>query len=578
MKRGSRRLGLLAYCLAAWWSAAALPEKAAAESSYAPPASDAPASAAENDAPEPEGSEESSGEEPEPPPSGGASSFWSDPTLGGKLHLTYRILYTARIYQFHSYEQPFPVTTQSSSAIDDEQADAIRERHKDISDQELDQYFSLHLEQLPVLEGRSKVIQSAGGEASFRYFKDIDGSPAGEEAHGFFDRYDGRQAFQLATLNTRVEALDRHLELIAGRQYGREAEWLHFDGGTATLRGLEVFGQETELTGFAGSRVYFYSRSESPWSGLAPQGEGIYGGHWKTWLFESTRLRVSDVYYIDNSLEMEARHDFSPEAWASLVYRMVNEDPHSVLLEGAWDWLQHTFALYFFYVGKLGTNADDFNFDYTQSSRKKSFANRDIYFNIGDIAPYDELTLELRKGIWTWLGVYGGGTVHRLRQRSAEDNYNTDWQEAWLGVDATDPLWKGLTGRALVRYVHTDLPRRQFRLNVDDTLNNGVPDFQAEDATGTGEPSYLGVEALIEQDFQRKVAVGATAVLRAYNQQSNFAELDGLTASSLGAYVRWRTTAWTQLYLSYAYDTDYRYFNPDLDALHTLRLQFQVKF
>jgi hypothetical protein len=153
--------------------------------------------------------------------------------------------------------------------------------------------------------------------------------------------------------------------------------------------------------------------------------------------------------------------------------------------------------------------------------------------------------------------------VHRLRQRSAEDNYNTDWQEAWLGVDATDPLWKGLTGRALVRYVHTTCRAANFRLNVDDTLNNGVPDFQPEDATGTGEPSYLGVETSSSRTSSRKVAVGATAVLRAYDQQSNFAELDGLTASSLGAYVRWRTTAWTQLYLSYAYDTDYRYFNPD---------------
>ena len=508
-----------------------------------------------------------------------ADSIWSDPTFGGRLHTTYRATFTGRIYDFKGYDIPFRASTASAGQADQEQARQLRERHKDTSDQDLDQYVAFRLDQIPVLEESSKALSSVGGDASFRYFKDLDGSPAGEESHGGFDRYDGRQAFQLQTLSARFEALNRHLDLVVGRQYGREAEWLHYDGGTATLRGIQILGRETELTAFAGSRVFFYSRSESPWSGLGPRGgEGIYGGHWKTWVSDSTRLRISDVYYADNSLEAELRQELTTSNWVSVLYRQINEDPCSVSADLAWEWPEPRVSLYFSYLGKLGRNADDFNFDFTQSERRRSHDARDFYFNIGDIEPYDEGTLELRKGLGEHFGVLGGGTIHRLRERDRNDNYNTDWQEAWLGLDSNDAPWKGLSARGTVRYVHTVLPRRRIRLNIEDVVENGVPDLRPEDVRGTGEPSFLGVEALVEQDFFRKVAVGSTAIFRAYDTRSNFAELENLTAASLSGHVRWKVTWWSQLLLSYSYDTDYRFVNPDLDSVHTVRLQCLLRW
>ncbi len=502
---------------------------------------------------------------------GDSNNFFSDPTLGGRLHLTYRVSYTAKVFDFKRYQYPFAVTNPAARDQDRAQADLLEERRKDISDQDVDQRFALRLDQLPVLEGRSKVLQSAGGEASFRFFKDLDGSPAGEEARNGFDRFGHREAFQLQTLSTRLEMLNRHLELVLGRQYGRESEWLHFDGATATLKGLAILGREAEVSGFAGSRVTFYPRSASSL-------DGMYGGHLKAWLLDSTRLRLSEVYYADSSFEAEVRHELGGLGWLAVSYRQINEDPHSVLLESNLEWLKRAVSLYFLYVGKLGRNADDFNFDYTQSSRRRRDGDKDMYFNIGDIEPYDEATLEARKGLWNWLGVFGGGTVHRLRERDLEDSYNTDWQEAWLGFDLADAFWKGFSGRGTVRYVHTDLPRRRLRLNVDDAIQNGVPDFLPGDVTGDGEPSFLGVEALVEQDFWRIVVVGGTAVFRAYDSKSNFAELDSLRAASLGVHMRWNSTAWTQILLGYTYDTDYRFINPDLDAVHTVRLQLLVRW
>ncbi|MBI4601482.1 MAG: hypothetical protein HY721_05900 [Planctomycetes bacterium] len=505
----------------------------------------------------------SSGEEP--------SSSWArllaDPTLGGKLHWTYRASYTARLYDFDRYRYPFP---EHVAPVDEAQRRLLEERHEDRSDQDLDQYFALRLESLPVLEGRSRVLQSAGGEASFRWFKDLDGSPAGEEAHGGFDRFAGRQAFQLQTLNARLEALNRHLELVLGRQHGREAEWVHFDGATATLRGLEVFWREVEVSGFAGSRVTFYPRASS-------SRDGVYGGHLKARLLEGLHLELSEVYYIDSSFEAELRQEIPDLGWLAVGYHQFNEHPHLISLEASLERREHALTVHLSYDGKLGGHGRDFNFDYTQSSSRRSDGDKDRYFNIGHLEPYDEVTLEARKGLLPWLGASAGGTVHRLRDRDEEDGYNTDWQEAWAGLDVTEPFWKGLTGRGTVRYVHTDLPRRRLRLDLEEVLSNGAPDFRLEDVTGDGEPSFLGLDLLVEQDFHRHVAVGATALLRSYEYQSNFAELDDLRAASLGAYVRWQATAWTQFLFGYSYDTDYRFVNPDLDALHTVRVQLVVR-
>lgn len=115
-----------------------------------------------------------------------------DPTLDGKLHLTYRVSYTAKVFDFKGYDFPF----QPVSPEDKQHAEQLRRRHEDISDQDLDQYFSLRLEPLAVGEGGG-LLNRAGGEASLRYFKDLDGSPSGEEARGGLDRFAGRQALQL---------------------------------------------------------------------------------------------------------------------------------------------------------------------------------------------------------------------------------------------------------------------------------------------------------------------------------------------------------------------------------------------
>ena len=494
------------------------------------------------------------------------SRFFDDPSLGGKLHLTYRINYQLKAFDFKRHAFNFrPITD-----ADREQAEQLKRRHDDPFDHDLDQYFSLRTEDLFIPWEDSGIFQSFGTETAFRYFKDIDGSPQGEAAHAVFEPSSGRDAFQLYKLFLRFETFSKHLELTLGRQYVTEAEWVHFDGVTGRFRGLRILGRDVELTAFGGARVKFYSRSSASRDALG-------GGTAKIWLGDETRLKFSNVYYLYNTFEAELRQGISEVGWLALRYRQINSAPHSVTLDGHLEWAAPRITVDARYLAKVAGAVDDFYFDYTQSSLRRDGRQQETHFNIGGVEPYDEIFLEVRKGFLERYGILVGGIAHLLRHPDREDNYNTNWYELWMGLDVHQAPWKGFSGHATLRYVKTDLPRRVARLD-ESALVDGVPNFLPEDALGDGEPSSLGLELLVEQDFERVVSVGAYTVVRSYEYESQFARVEALNATSAGAYVRWRATSRSQWYLSYSYDRDYEFINPDLDSLHTVRIQFQYRW
>lgn len=494
------------------------------------------------------------------------SKFLDDPSLDGKLHLTYRVNYQAKLFDFKGYRFNFQPVTDD----DREQARQLGRWRDDDSDQDVDQYVSLRTEDLFIPWEDSGVLQSFKTETAFRYFKDIDGSPPGEEARGGFDRFSGRQAFQLYKMFARVETFSRHLELTLGRQYSTEAEWVHFDGAAARFRGLQILGREVELTGFGGARVKFYSRS-------SVSHDGVGGGSIRVALGEETQLKLSDVYYLRNTFEAELRQGLRDIGWLAVRYRQIGTNAQSVTFDAHADWRSQSLTVDARYIAKVGDALDDFYFDFTESSRRRGRSQVERHFNIGGVEPYDELFLEARKGFLEHYGIFAGGIAHLLRRGSVEDNYNTDWYEVWAGLDVLHAPWKGLTGRMTVRYVDTDLPRRIVIPDENDLID-GIPNFQPEDAVGDGEPGSLGFEFLLEQDFERLITVGAQAVVRSYDYRSQFARVEDMNATSLGVHARWRPTTRTQWYLAYSYDRDYEFVNPDLEALHTIRLQFQYRW
>ncbi len=496
-------------------------------------------------------------------------SLWErmrdDPTLGGKLHLTYRISYRAQLYDFGRYRFPFDPVTDD----DREQARQLRRLRRDErSDQDIDQYFALRATDLFVPWEEANLIQSTRFETSFRYFKDIDGSGAGSEGLDGYDRLSDRDALQLYKLFARVETFDRHLEITAGRQQARHSEWVHFDGVAARFRGLAVLEREVELDGFVGSRVRFYRRASAARDLIA-------GGSATVSFSDATTLRLSDVYYLYNTFEGELRQTLPDLGWLAFRYRQIGSEPHSIGADGFFEWPSTRWTLHARYLGKVSDIEDDVFFDYTQSTRGRSTGGAEEHFHLGGQSPYDEFFIEARKGLFEHYGVLLGATAHLVRDD--EDRFNSDWFEVWLGADVSDVPWRGFSGHATIRYVDTDLPRRVVRLDAT-ALENALPDFRPEDLAGDGEPSFLGFELLAEQDFERVVAVGGTVVIRSYEYRSHFARIEDLSAVALGGYVRWRATERSRWELRYDYDRDDRFVAPGIDGVHTVRAQFTYRW
>ena len=492
-------------------------------------------------------------------------SWLADPTLDGRFSLSYRASYTGRYHDFDGFDFPFP---DNLSADDLAWARELERRHRDDQDHDLDQHLAFTWERFLEPDEESW-WSSVDLDASMRYFRDLDGSSSGEATLGTFDTFSDNDEFQLLTLSAKTQLFERHLELELGRQYRQEAEWIHFDGAAATFRGLTLLDRRAEISAFGGARVRLYRRSST-------QRVGIGGASVRWWPLDGLEMRLSDVWFLDNTLEGRARYRFDGIGSIALTYRQIDEDPESVRLDAALDWQEPGLSLWFEYHGKLGRDAKDFDFDFTRSRRRDPSGLE--YLRIGDLAPFDEVTLELRKSFLEELGIFAGGTWHRLRERDLQDEYNTDWHEVWAGLDFLQAPWESLTGRVTFRYLRTEQRRRLLRLPPGVVVSNDAPDFLPQDITGDGEPDFLGVDLTLDQRLTHSLSVGAVLLFRGYDYESNYSMLDDLNASSASLYTRWRATERCDWYLSYSWDQDFQLIYPDLEALHTLRLQFSWRF
>jgi len=487
------------------------------------------------------------------------ADFTKDPTLGGKLHLTYQASLGAKFFRYHPYVLNFP----ADATVDDLQTAAElearhRERRRDL---DFDQYLAIRTYDLFLPSQEDGFLQGVDTEASVRWFNDLDGSPTGDEAQSTYDSLDGRERLQVRTLNARLKLLDRHLELRGGRMYIEGAEWLFLDGAEATAKGLALFGLPFEVTGFAGARVSFFETVSRT---------TVWGGAFRIWPWGGGRIELADAYFLENTFQ--ARFDQRLGEWGTtrLTYRQIDEDPQSLAADLQIDGGESGWTLWLEYFGKFGLQAKDFVFDYTsltQASARDRQALR--YFNLGDLDPFDEASGEAR---WAWtdrIGLLAGATAHIPRGSSHRDEFNTEWYEVWGGFDTSHVPWDGFTTRTVARYMHADLPRRKPAT---------VDPFLVQDVEADGEPSFFGVELLIEQDLARRVALGATAEFRLYKYDSRFAHLDQLLGLGATAYARFRQNRFLTYSILYAYDRDFEFVNPDFEEVHGVRAEMVFSF
>ncbi len=485
------------------------------------------------------------------------SAFKDDPSLGGKLRASYRLTYRGNFFKTGSFRFADPNQVIADDLTFARELEALHSKKRD---QDFDQSLSISTKDL-FYDGQSdSLFNGIESELSVRRYKDIDGVRDSELGIGILDRRSNGEDVQLRQLNMTVRAWEERVRLTMGRQTIHSAEWLQLDGARLRLRGIGFFGKPVEWEGFGGELVTFYR---------APRRKEVYGGSFTYYPTNKTRLILSDVVFVRNTFQAELFQRVVDGLTLRSVYRQIDEDPESIHFDLLGQELFPGFEWRLSYHGKLGKRAEDFIFDFTYpeggSSGEVDFAER---LGISDLKPYDEVTLEIRQEIVQYLGAFIGGTGHWIRGGSSRDTFNTNWLEAWLGLDVLHFPWEGFTGRLTLRYLDTDLPRRTLRSEDDP--------FLFVDTIGDGDPDFLGLEFLIEQDFGRNLSIGSTFEYRNYTRDNRFLRLKGLDGYSLSGFFRYRPTSILSLSLAYTYEEDTPFFEGDLRSAHGVLAEAQI--
>ncbi len=363
------------------------------------------------------------------------------------------------------------------------------------------------------------------------YGLDTDGTSESSPFKDTLDSYSNRDDFRVyrAALSYRVPA--GWLTAVAGRQEIWSAEIATVDGGLLRIEPcrwatFEVFG---------GQRVSHYRD---------PDPEGLYGGNLDLRPLDGTLLRLQDLYYIDNSLELSLVQDLGKWGFGRAEYRMINDDPNEASL-GLHLQPWTAAEAHLTYRRKIAdAGDDDFTYDYTS-------AGDDTVPGLGlePLAPYADYIAEFRQGFLEAFGLGARYRRHNVIDDKDEDEFNADYQEGTLLFDLEGWPWQGL--RAGVEYT-----RWAEDMNRDDI---------AED-------DLWGYVVRAEQHFLGH-AVGAGLYRQAY-------DTDGASRDSAGfeLWTRLRLAEFARLLLRYEQEEDDLYEDEGFQDLHRFTARLDLSF
>lgn len=477
-------------------------------------------------------------------PDAGGEPKGFDPTFGGRLSLLARLEYAYSRVAYTHYRFNFPGEI---SAADRDHAVEYQRGHDD-EDQDLEGNLTLRL--------RDVGIEGTRGAFSLRAFKDLDGSPLGDELRGLDSTFGGGEDGQVGQAWGGYADPEERFEVRLGRQYAYESESVHFDGAWGRLSRL-TFGLGTfELRAFGGERVTYFSN---------PVDDEVLGGGIRWDPIEALTLEASEVHLIDSSFR--ARAIGRPAAILELraEYFMIDEDPAYVEFAGTIEplaWLEVDLG----WREKLGQRAHDYVFDFTQTprgSRRDALDARRL--RIEDLDPYDRLFGEARIRIADRAIARLGGRWNTIADRDDRDFANADFGEVWTGIDWWEFPWPRLAGSLGFRATQWDHP----------PIPPGI--VAVDDLRGEGERNAMEWRARLEQGIGESLTVGAEIAWRTYDYRSRYVTLDNMERLSAGAEARIRVTRFLTWSVEYGYDEELPFIAPDLRWVQTLRTGFELR-
>lgn len=409
-------------------------------------------------------------------------------------------------------------------------------RFKDIRTNDVDhdyyQYITLKsegygLENLETfINGR--IERDIDGTGSKDYFRDVRDSYSGDDRIN--DIYSAWANFEnvLGIFSTKV-----------GRQYFYGAELAHFDGASIDFNRSSVI----DLSLFAGRRTSLRYN---------PKRYGIWGGNLDMTFNDGMRFETRFVKYLDLSYDFAVYQNLMRNLDLSVKYAFINNDPKDINAEINYVMKKFASNILLSYYRRLGgSNADDYDFDYTSSSNRGNSGYDVARLNLGDLDPYEDYYILLNQSVYERFNVEGSLTVHDLINNNEGDRYNSDYLEFTTGISCRDILLEG--NDILVEWRHYKDERKSKR-------------FEAESNEIGGQYSQM---------LGDNMSFSARTFYRFYDYNRNVYQTYGFTTQIKG-----EMGTRVNYLVSYSYEEDDRLAVPfsKLDYLQGVRVELEFTF
>jgi len=415
---------------------------------------------------------------------------------------------------------------------------------------ETDQDFSQYLN----LDTRGAGLKNLATSFLLRWEWDMDGTALDSPFRDHRDAFSGRQ--QLRFLRGYAELPDAlpHVDVRVGRQTVFEAETFLMDGGLFQLKELGGL----DITAFVGNMVLFF---------LDPSQDVIFGGSVTHRPFESTRLRLSNVKYIDNTLEVSVFQEFTEAVDFSAAFALLDDDARHLSLSAGYTSTRidtsvlvnvfKQFQASFFKQAEL-----DFTAANLQGRRDISFAR----LFIGQLQPFWQYQVRVAQRLVQRLTLEASFTLREVSSTGNEDAFNADFFEFSVGLQLRDWPFTGFV-------VTPSFNRRELQ-------RHAIPAAVAfDDIRGEGETRVQGFTLDLSQRlFRNALRVGATIGYQLFDVVSRFQRVEGLNSFGGSGFIEWHFSKQISVKLRYRRENDLKLIFPDVAWVEGLTFQVVGKF
>jgi hypothetical protein len=333
-----------------------------------------------------------------------------------------------------------------------------------------------------------------------------------------------------------------------GRQTVSGPFLAEFDGAAYTRN-----AKRYSVTLFGGRRFTYYSD---------PVQRGIGGVGINVRLTDKITVGYQGLYYLNGNNAFTYNQRINDTWLVNGYFRMVGR--HPVDFNAVTFWAPNdgktTVSVGFFQ--KLSSY--DYAYDYALAATDNSAYNTLPRLYLDLLAPYSQLTLDVRRTINSQFRIGGGVVIHHLDSTGDQSAFNTSFRDFHVNADIF-PV-RGILTTFAYDFRNVD------RINPADVTTFGVD-------TANGETQVQDLSAEIGHTFgENRFNVEGGGFFRRINYQTSYVLINNAQDKGWLASASYRVDPRTRLYFDYTLDTDFFVWRPSIKNGQVFRVGVDWKY